>query len=658
MPKRKFDDDGEEKEGEVSPSLESDDSSNCSAQTDGSTDVPQSIINMDRKRKKLKKSVKFDHVKVFYFPRAQGFTCVPSEGGSTLGMASSHNHDQVFTVSSYAKEQKRLHRMIIEEQRRQGKSFPSPLLQSVVPQNAEDMSSGSDSDSDYDDCYFLQPVPIRQRRLMLRTSGVKKIESEEKEECRDIRVSREVCGCDCKVFCDPETCACSAAGIKCQVDRLSFPCGCSKDGCGNLNGRIEFNPIRVRTHFIHTLMRLELEKKEIESIKAKALNNVREEMMKDQNNEQRESKDIDEDVDVDLSHFNSNELGSCRDCQNTEVCNAMMQEVQYATMGVEQQQQRAALTQNYLQNTNMTSVSMTTQPNTTDNIHNVLMYNQNHTDSKNGYHADSTVSHVYDFKQGVNGVNAAYSDCSREGVNGHFKPYNGESISYNGEGGNITADDIHFKSYEGTLKYNIKENENHKFCQMTEQKFISQPVESPPKYTELKPSTTSYKPISDMLNPIQPTDATTKAWADAAKTFPESNTYDTIQPVLSTYTTMTTTTRDRLAENCPVISSHMTKLDTSESTNDSFLDDDGTQPLDQSEKLSLHSESSMDSCDGLGTYECAVSDDATVTKLGSSETQEPFEITNWKTKVSSHSEKSSPNFGEIIKESIVEIVSA
>ena len=47
-----------------------------------------------------------------------------------------------------------------------------------------------------------------------------------------------------------------------QVDRAGFPCGCSRDGCANSSGRIEFNPVRVRTHFIHTIMRLELEKKQ------------------------------------------------------------------------------------------------------------------------------------------------------------------------------------------------------------------------------------------------------------------------------------------------------------------------------------------------------------------------------------------------------------
>lgn len=56
-----------------------------------------------------------------------------------------------------------------------------------------------------------------------------------------------------------------------QVDRASFPCGCTQDGCGNVYGRLEFNPKRVRTHFIHTIMRLELEKKQKKSDKQNTL---------------------------------------------------------------------------------------------------------------------------------------------------------------------------------------------------------------------------------------------------------------------------------------------------------------------------------------------------------------------------------------------------
>jgi hypothetical protein len=63
----------------------------------------------------------------------------------------------------------------------------------------------------------LQPVPTRQRRVMLRAAGVHKIDSIEKDECRDIRTSREFCGCACKGYCDPDTCSCARAGIKCQV---------------------------------------------------------------------------------------------------------------------------------------------------------------------------------------------------------------------------------------------------------------------------------------------------------------------------------------------------------------------------------------------------------------------------------------------------------
>lgn len=218
-------------------------------------------------KSKDKKSVVFDGVTVYYFPRSQGFTCVPSQGGSTLGMDLQHCQIKNFSLEDHAEERKRTHREILVRQRRFAKMnqnmHNTASTSESEDESWDDVSDISDSELDADSCYFLQPVPIRQRRALLRASGVRKIEAVEKEECRDIRSSREYCGCECKVYCDPETCACSLAGIKCQVDRLSFPCGCTRDGCGNLNGRIEFNPLRVRTHFIHTLMRIELEKKQV-----------------------------------------------------------------------------------------------------------------------------------------------------------------------------------------------------------------------------------------------------------------------------------------------------------------------------------------------------------------------------------------------------------
>lgn len=64
---------------------------------------------------------------------------------------------------------------------------------------------------------FLQPYPARKRRALLRTAGVRRIDREEKRELQALRQSREDCGCRCDRVCDPETCSCSLAGIKCQV---------------------------------------------------------------------------------------------------------------------------------------------------------------------------------------------------------------------------------------------------------------------------------------------------------------------------------------------------------------------------------------------------------------------------------------------------------
>lgn len=72
--------------------------------------------------------------------------------------------------------------------------------------------------AEVDHYFFLQPLTTRQRRALLRSSGVRRIDVEEKHELRALRMSREECGCRCHGICDPETCACSLAGIKCQVN--------------------------------------------------------------------------------------------------------------------------------------------------------------------------------------------------------------------------------------------------------------------------------------------------------------------------------------------------------------------------------------------------------------------------------------------------------
>lgn len=72
--------------------------------------VPYDV--QDGPQRKRQKAIGFDKVTVYYFPRAQGFTCVPSQGGSTLGMASQHAHVQQFSILEHAVEQRRLHRQV------------------------------------------------------------------------------------------------------------------------------------------------------------------------------------------------------------------------------------------------------------------------------------------------------------------------------------------------------------------------------------------------------------------------------------------------------------------------------------------------------------------------------------------------------------------
>lgn len=203
--------------------------------------------------KRPKKGITFDGVTVYYFTRMQGFGCVPSQGGCTLGMEFQHMHSKRFTLAEHAAEQRKVHRAQLQEL--------NPRSSSSEETDSDEEPSESGSEAESESYGFLQPVTTRQRRALLKAAGVRKIDSTEKDECRLIRTSREVCGCTCRGYCDPDTCSCSQAGIKCQVDRPSFPCGCTQDGCGNVVGRVEFNPARVRTHFIHTIMRLNLDNK-------------------------------------------------------------------------------------------------------------------------------------------------------------------------------------------------------------------------------------------------------------------------------------------------------------------------------------------------------------------------------------------------------------
>ncbi|XP_030557341.1 uncharacterized protein LOC115760228 [Drosophila novamexicana] len=223
-------------------------------------DMSSGVSCCSSTQKRSKRCINFDSVKVYYFPRQQGFSCVPTAGGCTLGMGARHIAFKTMTLAEHAAELRRAHRNQNQEQQQlqvRGSSSDDS------EESEEDyLSEGSGSDADDGSNGFLQPVTPKQRRALLKAAGVRKIDASEKIDCRDIRNSREVCGCSCREFCDPETCACSQAGIKCQVDRAMFPCGCTREACGNTVGRVEFNPTRVRTHYIHTVMRLDMEQRQ------------------------------------------------------------------------------------------------------------------------------------------------------------------------------------------------------------------------------------------------------------------------------------------------------------------------------------------------------------------------------------------------------------
>uniref|UniRef100_A0A914X1Z1 Cysteine/serine-rich nuclear protein N-terminal domain-containing protein n=1 Tax=Plectus sambesii TaxID=2011161 RepID=A0A914X1Z1_9BILA len=134
---------------------------------------------------------------------------------------------------------------------------PEESEESEEEDDEEDAGIGG-ADGDEADDYFLQPLGGRDRRQMLKSAGVT-VDKDERVECQTIRISRQTCGCSCQGQCLPDTCECARDNVKCQVDRPSFPCGCTANGCANPVGRVEFNPVRVRTHYVQTMMRLRLE---------------------------------------------------------------------------------------------------------------------------------------------------------------------------------------------------------------------------------------------------------------------------------------------------------------------------------------------------------------------------------------------------------------
>ncbi|NXS15563.1 CSRN1 protein, partial [Mystacornis crossleyi] len=265
-----WDTDEENSRGEPKPS---------SALTSSFT--PTSIL---KKSKRLKKNnVEFDRVTVFYFPRCQGFTSVPSRGGCTLGMVSKHSSSRQFTLAEFSKEQENVRRGKLEEKLKEEKleALKWKCTQANVGVSAEHQPTVSCAghlhsgiiplysiSELYFSGYFLRMPAQLYLGSLIPYSGHRSL-----PQCRVWRLGvAEVGAHGCSMcvfgFVLPGSILILSLGFSlCQMDHTSFPCGCTKDGCGNTEGRIEFNQARVQTHFIHTIMKLELEKQQQSSEK-------------------------------------------------------------------------------------------------------------------------------------------------------------------------------------------------------------------------------------------------------------------------------------------------------------------------------------------------------------------------------------------------------
>ena len=84
--------------------------------------------------------------------------------------------------------------------------------QGPVIRTSEAVPSDTDQGEEGDFTSILLPVDSKERRVLLRRAGTTEIDTREKEECRELRVSRQTCGCTCQLYCLPDTCPCAKVG--------------------------------------------------------------------------------------------------------------------------------------------------------------------------------------------------------------------------------------------------------------------------------------------------------------------------------------------------------------------------------------------------------------------------------------------------------------
>lgn len=90
------------------------------------------VATLQQPSKRLRgRNVHFENVTVYYFNRRQGFTSVPTQGGSTLGMSPRHSGVKHFTLREFAMEQKLSHRNMLRDHLKEEKLNAIKLKVSV-----------------------------------------------------------------------------------------------------------------------------------------------------------------------------------------------------------------------------------------------------------------------------------------------------------------------------------------------------------------------------------------------------------------------------------------------------------------------------------------------------------------------------------------------
>jgi hypothetical protein len=209
----------------------------------------------------------------------------------------------------------------------------------------------------------------------------------------------------------------------------------------------------------------------------------------------------------DVDGYNSNELGSCRDCQNSEVNNVVMRDVQLTSGNLE--------TESCMNNNDFGALhygeegvprqAPLPQQGPNDALPRVLLFN----DAEEDFSAQETPGTLYPYAKEDSSYSES-SDCSSEG-----------SASY--------EEAPAYQNYNGITNLNNMErhDSNRDYCipQNTEYQPTTAQPES--KYIELNTSSSMYKlePISEILNPIRyqgfsPSDHNSQdSWSSATETF-------------------------------------------------------------------------------------------------------------------------------------------